>query len=498
MKRLRTSLIVGLVAAIALTFASGCTDDFTAINSNPTEPTDVPEDLLFTRSLRKAMLDDFTWQVGEHLHANMFVQHFANPIASFNTDRYEVNNGWLTRYWDIAYRDFGKDIQQVIDQTEGDPQKVNKQAQARIWKVFIVQRLTDFFGDVPYSEAFTGTPTPAYDTQESIYRDLFNELDAAIAQIDEAQQGRFGSSDVLFNDDLALWRTFANSLRLRLAIRASEVAPDLAQEQAQAALNGPGGVIASNEEAATLRPQGTTRTERNPLATVMSFQDSRVSKTLEDKLKDLNDPRLPVYIDVTLSEDDDPGAREGYPNGLSATQIQETNTAEFSIAGPVFQDPANPISVMSHAEVKFLQAEAALRGYSSGDAGTLYEEGIRAVMARYNVDEAAVNAYIAQSEIAWNPADSFDEKLRKIILQKWFALFGRSGFEAWSEYRRTGYPELQEIGAPGGGTTDGIVPRRVPYPESEDAVNDANKQDAVARLSDGDTYLSPVWWDVNE
>jgi hypothetical protein len=475
-------------------FVGACTDDFVSINDDPIEPTAVPEDLLFTRSLRKAMLDDFTWQVGEHLHPNMFVQHFANSTPSFNTDRYEVNNGWLTRYWDIAYTDYGKDIQQVIEQTQGDPQKVNKLAQARIWKVFVVHRLTDFFGDIPYSEAFQGDETPVYDPQEEIYRDLFAELDAAVAQFDPGQQDRFGSADVLYQDDVTRWQQFANSLRLRLALRVSAVDRGLAEQQAQAAVNGPSGLIASNEASARLLPSGGSRTERNPLATVMGFQDSRVSQTLETTLRDLNDPRLSVYIAPAVGDEFD--ERRGFPNGLTASQIQQENVARFSIAGEVFQTPSNPISVLSHSEVRFLQAEAAVRGLTRGDPGALYEQGVEAVMQRYAVPSADVEAYLAQPEVAWDPADSDDEKVRKIILQKWLALFGRSGFEAWSEYRRTGLPELQPIGATSGGGTGGIVPRRVPYPESEDFLNTENHEAAVARLGEGDTYLSRMWWDV--
>lgn len=490
------ALKAGLVTLSVLLLLSGCTDDFSALNENPVEPTAVNEELLMTRALRKTMLDDFTWQVGEHLHSNMFVQHFANPIPGFNTDRYEVNNGWLERYWTIAYTDFGKDIQQVIDQTQDDPEKATKRAQARIWKVFIVQRLTDFFGDIPYTEAFVGNPTPAYDRQEDIYSDLFDELEEAVQGLDDALLDRFGEADVLYQDDIESWRRFANSLRLRLAMRVSLVDPGLAEQQAQAAVSGPGGVISSIDEAAKLNPDGSSRTESNPLATVMSFRDSRVSLTMEEYLRDFNDPRLETYIAPAVGDDFD--ERRGYPNGLSASQIQELDAANStSIAGEVFQRSTNPISVMSHAEVRFLQAEAALRGFIPGDPAEFYEQGIRSVMQRYDVPPAEVDAYLSEPGVAWDAGATDEVKLEQVIRQKWLALFGRSGFEAWAEYRRTGYPELQEIRNPGGGTTGGIVPRRVPYPLDEDFVNGDNKAEAVGRLSEGDTYLSRLWWDVN-
>jgi hypothetical protein len=353
-------------------------------------------------------------------------------------------------------------------------------------------RLTDFFGDVPYSEAFQGNNTPAYDPQEQIYRDLFTELSEAVQQFDASKQDRFGAADVLFQDDLTRWKRFANSLRLRIAMRVSGVDATLAEQQASAAVSADGGLLQSR---AQLLPAGGSRTERNPLSTVMAFQDSRVSNTVEDTLRALNDPRLEVYVDEALAPNST--ERRGYPNGLTPSQIDETNPSQFSIAGPEFQDFTNPISVMSLAEVKFLQAEAVVRGYISGDAGTLYEEGIEATMDRYDVDASAVNTYLGQSEVSWDPNASTDEKIQKIILQKWIALFGRSGFEAWAEYRRTGYPELREIGAPGGGTTNGVVPRRVPYPNSEEQLNAQNYNDAVGRLDEGDTYLSRMWWDVD-
>jgi hypothetical protein len=167
------------------------------------------------------------------------------------------------------------------------------------------------------------------------------------------------------------------------------------------------------------------------------------------------------------------------------------------MAGPTFQNSANPISVMSLAEVKFLQAEAVVRGFVSGDAGALYEQGIRAVMDRYGVASSDADAYLQESGVQWNDSDADEEKVRKIILQKWLALFGRSGFEAWAEYRRTGYPALQDIGAPDGGATNGVVPRRVPYPNAEEQLNTENYNEAVGRLDEGDTYLSRMWWDVN-
>ena len=487
--------LLALAVLVPALFLTACTDNFTSVNTNPVEPTAVSEDPLFTRSQRKAMLSYVVWQRAEHLYANMFAQHFANPIPSFPTDRYEVQNAWLTAYWDAAYSGFGKDIQQVINQTRGNTQKQDKLAQARIWQVFVMHRLTDFFGDVPYSQAFKGNPTPAYDQQESIYRDLFAKLDTSVSELGGADQVSFGQNDLIYQGNAQRWKKFANSLRLRMAMRVSEVDGDLARQQAQAAVNGSGGLISSNDEAATMTPTGDNFSDGNPLALIMLFQHNRASKTLTKKMKAVDDPRLKVYVDTALASDF--AGRRGYPNGLTPTQINQTDPDSASLAGPQFQDNTNPISVMSHAEVKFLQAEAAVRGYISDDAGTLYRQGIEATMQRYGIASDSVNIYLSQPSVAWNSGDSQDEKIRKIILQKWLALFGRSGFEAWAEYRRTGYPDLQTIRAPDGGNTNGVVPRRVPYPQSEDQVNTENHEAAVGRLDEGDTYLSRMWWDVN-
>lgn len=505
-----------LPAALLVLGLGACTKNFDDINTDPNKPLDVPANLVFTRAQKWGTLYDNDEQLGEHLHANMWVQFFANSTASFQTDRYENNDSWVSSLWNDSYANFGADIQQAIRLTAGKPEDVNRHAQARIWKVFIMHRITDYWGDVPYFDAFKGgtegVTMPAYDKQEDIYADLLKELKEAAAEMDDAKTGNYGAADLIYGNPASLvygggmvagvntkWRKFANSLRLRLALRISKANPALAEQNVREALAAD--VMTTSADAAIMTNASGLRIAQNPLATVLNFNDSRISKTIVDQLRSTNDPRLPLYVGVA------PGAAatapdslryRGLPNGLSAAQLATPRYAsaarDFSTAGPLFLQPANPQLILTYAEVCFLRAEATLKGWDSGTgtrtAQQWYEAGVQEAitMRPFNLTATAAKTYLAQPGITYNAANA----LNQIITQKWLSMFGNNGFEAYAEYRRTGFPVLR----PGAslGQTNGAVPRRLLYPATEANYNPTGLAQAIAHQ--GPNLLTTrMWWD---
>ncbi|WP_179862148.1 SusD/RagB family nutrient-binding outer membrane lipoprotein [Longibacter salinarum] len=511
----RLLVLACTVLLVVPMFFIGC--DFGSTNDDPTAPNTINPDLLFTRSLVYGTLRYDVYQRSQHLFGNMYAQYVANLVPNFPTDRYETSgayDNWAEAFWNTSYAAYGGganvgenvsnpgiNIQQAIELTQDDPQLVNKTAIARIWKVWLLHRVTDAWGDVPYSEAYQGDEgnrTPVYDPQEEIYRDMLAVLEQSAEAIDPSISGgsfRFGDADVLFNDDLTRWRRFANALRLRLAIRASEAAPSLAEQHVRDVLSS-GEVMQGNDDSARLI-MGTAEGEfvnSNPLSIIAGFGDERVSELAVQILSDRNDPRIGEIADTTITFPRDGVLYRGLPNGLSASELNGIQSFRYSRIGDRFREADNPVPVILYPEVEFLQAEAALRGWASTTAEDHYEAGIRASLEMYGIDDpTTVDNYLQEPNVAWPASGTFEEKLEAIITQKWIAIYTQ-GFEAWAEQRRTGYPELLTIS--GQGATGGEVPTRILYPNVERSLNSANVNEAAQRMG-GDTPTTRVWWDVD-
>ncbi|GGG40574.1 SusD/RagB family nutrient-binding outer membrane lipoprotein [Hymenobacter glacieicola] len=498
----RFFLAWGLGVGLAATATTSCTDRFAEINTDPTKTGAASPDLLFARALKYGTLYDNDQQVGEHLHANMWVQYFANSTPGFVTDRYESNDQWISTFWNNFYSGYGMDLQEAIRQVQDKPAEVNKLSQARIWRVFLFQRITDYWGDVPYFAAFQGAADqlqPPYDDQRTIYADFLRELKAAATVLDDARTSNYGPADLLYANPAAAfptptvaaanqrWRHFANSLRLRAALRLSKADPTLAELHVREALAA--GVMESNEESAIMRNTGgSIRINQNPLAVVLGFGDSRVSATLIDYLSRYHDPRLLVFADPVSAANP---ARVGLPNGLSTVELTQPqyNPANFSQGGARYRSITNDQNLLTYAEVCFLRAEACLRGWDAGSAQQWYETGVREALALAGIlNPSIARSYLQEPEVRFAASTG----LQQILTQKWLSLFGHNGFEAYAEYRRTGFPVLRPIA--GAGETNGQVPRRLRYPQSEQRLNPAAYQAAISRQ--GPNLLTTrVWWD---
>jgi len=324
---------------------------------------------------------------------------------------------------------------------------------------------------------------PKYDAQQAVYTGIFADLAKAGSEIVPAGTG-FPSGDLLYGGSMSNWKKFAYSLMLRDAIHLSKADPTTAAKEAQAAIAG--GVFQSNADNATL---DYVASNPNPIYTdhiVNGRDDYGMSKTLVDTLLSLQDPRLPVYAEPNTSGAN--GGYEGRPPGL----ISGPPNADISRIGAMWREqPDAPIVWQSYAEVLFLEAEAAQRGWISGDPGSLYTQAITASMQQYGIPQAQIDAYLAQPRVQFNASTA----LTQIALQKWIALF-MNGEEGFTEVRRTGVPALK----PGPDARLTGIPRRIPYPDDEAKLNATSYDAAMSAqgLSPTASYLvtmqQPVWW----
>lgn len=473
-KRLLTA-----VPALSLVLAAGCDDGLTDINRNPNAPEDVPVEVLLASGIWDAV--DSSTGVGGFgpwttlYHTELWAQHVAQ--AAYNDeDRYTPRAGIPTAIWENFYAGTLQDLLRVKEMAE-ESQDDNLWAVAEIMSVYDFMMLTDLFGDVPYSEALRleeDVQNPKYDAQADIYPDLLRRLGEAVGRIDTSADVAFADGDLIYEGDMEGWASFANSLRLRIAIRMADTPKAGEAATAFAAAWGTGQIIDEVSEQADLDWAG-SQPAQNPIFEQIVLGgrpgDFRLSRALVDTLTSLADPRLAVFAQPAATD----GEFRGLPNGLTPAQVGEpfNTSGSYSTIGSYFLRAETPSVLMSAAEVLLLGAEAAERGWIGGSAVELYEAGIAASFEQYGVSGAA--AYADQASVAYGG-------LEDIWLQKWIALF-MAGPEAFNEFRRTGTPNLT-LSANASTET---FPARIPYPQEEALYNPQNFPASVE-------ITTPVWF----
>jgi Starch-binding associating with outer membrane len=468
----KRALVAGFVLALG-----ACDKGLTEVNENPNAPTDVGAQFLLPQSIRFGV--EGTFGGGEMLsHTAIWPQH-AVELQYPDEEEGIVRASRMQGYWDNYYRGPLADAQVVIDKGV-ETGSGTVEGVGMIWQTWLFHLVTDFWGDVPYSEALQandGITTPAYDAQEQIYTGMIQALTDAVGKLGSGSD--FGSGDILYGNDTMKWQRFANSLRMRLAMRMSEVSPGTAQAAFVAAYNAGG--FQSNADNAML--QWPAAPYQNPLFENWQGRDDHgISATMVDTLKSLADPRLELYAE--------PAAFDGEYRGLQNGDITpEHSLAWYSRIGNNWRadGAATPTAIMTYSEVLFLEAEAAARGWIAGSPATLYADGIRANMTQWDAANAPttdeIDAYLAQPSIAYT-------RMEQIQLQNWIGLF-MNGAEAWSSVRRTGVPNLKA----GPDLTLSRIPVRFTYPTLEQSLNLDSYNAAVSRQG-ADALTTTVWWQV--
>lgn len=532
MFHLKRLFIVGLCSLTTLT---ACDKGFEEMNTNPNAFTEPVLGNLFTTSIIR------TAGTGTADRNRTNIKYFAGTMQymaslglNWSGDKNYENNQFGDLF-ETIYNVHLKELQEIIVATEGNADLINQFAIAHIWRVFILHRATDIYGDVPYTEAGKGYSDglfkPTYDAQSAIYPMMLEELELAISQLDGAKTS-FGSNDVLYQGNVAKWKTFAYSLMLRLGMRLSNVDSDLAQHWVEKAIAG--GVMQSNEDLAKVdHVAGNDNTQNWDSFELKreSFPESnagkgpvKLSNTLINALMDRDDPRLPFYATLwegnilsqqlaKLPSTTVSSMQKGLPNGFDATTIKQIIPDFNNDMLTTFSEPNTgtvaslnaPTILLSYSEVEFLLAEAALRGWGPGSVREHYENAIRANMqstslfpvvtlsnGESTINEALISTYLQAQAI--DTGASFEQQMEQIYTQFWLAHFMYfDNFEAFSTWRRTGYPVLEAPNYPGN-FTGGKHLIRLRYPVSEATLNKINYEEAL-RNQGPDLYTTAVWWD---
>jgi len=521
MKNILTKLFI----IVCLVYISGCTSDFDDINTNPNTLTSDQLDATmagpsFANALYKgighaswAISDDDqgTYGLATMLHSMLFVHYFSSGDPGWQTDRNGINDSWRGRGWLRFYTLAVPSLRNAYTAAEGNEEAL---AILDIWNVFMFHRFTDSWGPVPYSKAGYGGSSVAYDSQESMYDDFFNLLNAANTTLSSASGtvGVFKDYDAVYDGDVEKWRRFGNSLRLRLALRISDVDAAKAKTEAEAAVAA--GVIESNDGSAYF---GVTTDTYNDFVEIAGSWGFYLTADLESILKGYNDPRLATWFSPNSN-----GHYVGQPNGGASSRNWGRDTMSIINTETTFSaSETKDIEVMMAAESYFNRAEGALNGWSmSGDAKSLYENGITMSLEQWGEESASdISTYIAGTSTAVEPTlvaeyaavghsttppvdvpvswSTTEESQRKqIAVQKYLALFPES-WETWSDLRRSDadilYPLLTTEDADVG---TGLM-KRLTYVPNEYSTNEEAVNAAVATLTGSqDKGSVRVWWDT--
>ena len=482
---------------------SACDKGFEDLNVNPTKPTQVSVANKLTAAQLFASSERYdNWRAGL-IYQSTMMQHFATTAGYWDGDKYTWNRGYASSLMDRYYGNAVKSLEDMLVQLDEESSPDEMKAITRIMRVFVFSRLTDLYGDIPYSEAGKAVLeeilTPKYDPQSEIYADLLKELEESAAALGSGTSG-FGSADIIFNGDQGKWKRLANSLMLRLGMRLIKVDPAGAQAWATKAIAG--GVMESNDDIFFVpHTEGPAGVNQNGNGEVFQADGNpRLSKTFVDFMQSGNDPRLPILGARRGDGSTDPADLQGFPNGLDAQMLMDMTGEENTDA---YAEPNRsiitgldaPMIFQTYAEVEFMLAEANVRWGIAGDAETHYNNGVTAAMKTLSlygdagvIDDAAIADYLVA-----NPYDAANA-LEQINTQYWAATF-LNEYESFSNWRRTGFPVLVPVNYPGN-VTGGTIPRRMSYSESEQTNNPDNYAEAVSRQGP-DELTTRVWWDAN-
>jgi len=452
-------------------FLASC-DNFNEININPNLPNQasnsqlIANATLYLPDLSSAPQGEF---YAQYLAETQYVN--ASLYNDVNFNFYGLYTGPLMNLETVLT------TQEINENTS--PVAVNQVAVAKILKAYFFWHITDRWGDVPYSQAFKGQEnfTPSYDPQESIYNSLFQLLDEANVMI---IPGTTIPDDVVYNGDMAQWKKLANTIHLLMALRLSEVDATKGAAEFNKALNN--GIMTSNDDNLTFKHLA-SEANQNYWYDQIENQGRfwwALSETLVDKMKPVSDPRLAVYGNVNGA-----GEYVGLELGLTDGLDQQ----DPSLLGDAIWKQDAPVYLVTYAEALFAKAEAAKRGWIPGadaEAEANYNMAVEQSVLQWTGNEGGAAALLVQPEVGYNPANA----IKQISEQRWLHLF-MHGYEAWAEWRRTGYPN--DLTKPGGRE----IPTRQGYPIEEQFNNTANYNEAIQRQFAGqDDLYGHVWWDV--
>lgn len=481
--------MVGLVTALGF---SGC-KKYLDVNQNPNNPDSATPDLLLpTAEAAVSQIVGNAFQV----YGNMWAQYWTqNPGSSqYRTiDQYNLANSAFDRPWLTLYRSALVNAD-LVTKSQGAQLEYYKGI-AYLMKAYAFQLTTDAFGDVPLTQALAGSvySAPKYDPQKQVYDSIFVYIDKGIALINTAGATSPGTQDMIFSGNMTSWKAFANTLKLRAYLRLSKADPAKAQAGIQALYQTSPTFLTVD---ATIKFTSTGGNE-NPLynemtsPTLAKVQNLVASSTAVNQFNANNDPRVNKFYDLLVDKVGAVDTLTSIPQGSYAANTGKKVSPPSALVGARADNPASataPVKLISAAESYFLQAEAVARGWTNGTGNvtTLYTQGVTASFTATGAGDPTTYLATAPAGLtALTTAVTVNDKVKAIITQKYFAMCGFQGFEAWTDWRRTGFPTFlvqsaaSTIGA-------GKMPMRMLYPNSELTSN--------ASYPGTQPINIPVWW----
>jgi hypothetical protein len=523
--------------AMLLVVAVGCTKKFKEYNTNPNNATDEMmqydnlstgvffsqmEQNIFPVAQQPAFGDEM-YQVVQNLAGDVYSGYMGasnNWFGGANNTTYALIPSWYGQAFNRAFLSVMPAWLAIKKKTTGVSTAQHIYALAQIIKVECIHRTTDMYGPLPYFQFGNGGLTTNYDSQQDIYYSFFTDLDSAINTLSTYVQNYPGlkplaSYDLIYGGDYVRWIKFANSLKLRLAMRLAYADPVKAKQYAEAAVNNSYGVFTSNDDNTILK-SGLGVQIHNPLQIIcFNFDDVRMGANMESFLKGYSDPRLPFMFNKAVADNQYHGIRNGIT--ISNKALYTTPFSTLNVA------PETPIRWISAAEMYFLRAEGAARGWNMG--GTiqgLYNTGVQTSFDQWGAGSSAnyvadsvskAAAYVDPSSssnnvnagsslstitIKMRNADlaNIETVFEKILTQKWIAMYP-DGQEAWTEFRRMRYPKVFPVvlNNSAGLITSATQIRRLPFPQTEYQSNGAGVSTGVSVLGGPDNGATKLWWD---
>lgn len=514
--------IKAFVMTLFATSIFSCTGGFDNINEDPYGITK-DEASRDAYSEGASMIAIQAWVVPTNPNAAQFTEcllggswggYFADSNPGFNGKNfatYRPEPGWNR----VLFNDIIPNIYPNLAALKAVTEDEVLLSVAEVCKVAGVHRVTDAYGPIPYSKiGVDGELQAPFDSQEDIYKKMIQELTDAVAILTTHRTESFSpNADKVYGGNVSNWIKFANSLRLRLAMRMAYADEASAQKFAEEAINHEVGTMESNADNAFIAGFGK---DGNPLQRIMYLWndgDSRISADITSFMNGFEDPRRSKYF--TESTFSSGNGYIGLRTGVSIPTARDAQSySNFNVS------PSSPMLWMNAAEVAFLKAEGHLRGWNmgTGTAQEFYEKGVKLSFDQWKAEGA--DAYLANSSnkpasyqdplnkysysgatsnatTAWDASGEFEMNLEQIITQKWIANFPL-GLESWAEYRRTGYPKFMPVAVnnSGGTVLSAKGARRLAYPAEEISTNGANVQQAISDYLKGpDNMATHVWWD---
>lgn len=536
---IRTLRFIVVAVFVHLGLLVSCTDNLEELNDNPLRLT---EELLsidyanvgaFLPQMQQSIYyntsgGNWEFQLQQNLNADIYSGYLC-PTNPFRGGKNAANYflvDWFNWPFKLAYENIMSPWKEVQKLTLKESREFY--GAALILKVAGMHRVTDLYGPIPYSQYGKGEGFTLYDSQQKIYEQFFQELDEATKLISAFQKqnpgvNRISNFDLIYDGDFSKWLKWANSLRLRLAIRVSNVDPEMAKVQGEKALNSEFGLLTDNDDIVQVKQP----LIGHPLSEIAySWGDTRMGANMESIMVGYNDPRLSIYFApatdkaVIASGDTYKGVRYGIEMGPKEIKLGYSNL------GVYFKNKHTiPWILMTSAEVYFLKAEASLRGWSNaGSVQDNYKTGVELSMEQWGVSAGAITSYledenskpanytdtkeprynepaVSKITIKWKESASNEEKLERIMTQKWIAMFPE-GAEAWAEFRRTGYPRLfplevnYSMETSIGQVPDGKFIKRLPFSLNEYNSNIKGVESGVNALGGADNAGVRLWWDT--